>query len=307
MFSKRLDLVSRPFGVRDSSTKKPPIWLLAGRYLWWRFLGLWTEHLTLETVQGILTVSTRDHGLAGQLYRHGQYEYYSSIEALQFLKSRGFVATADFVLLDIGANIGLIGIGLLRQGEVRRVVAIEPEPGNFALMMRNISHNGLDDKMLPVQRAVTNAPATLTLRLSRNNNGDHRVEPAGSTGLHQGDSLQVQGDSLDNILQYPEVSSFTGDSSFVLWMDVQGFERQTFQGADGLLRKGTPVICELWPDGLARAGTTFQQYVETVSLYFSHYFRKIGSGFTEFPVHTLPELMEEHYAKHSHENLIFVR
>ena len=47
-------------------------------------------------------------------------------------------------MLDIGANVGTIGLTALAKGYVNEVWAFEPEPHNYSLLMSNVWLNGLN-------------------------------------------------------------------------------------------------------------------------------------------------------------------
>jgi len=55
------------------------------------------------------------------------------------------------VVYDVGANIGIDSlIAAERADRSVRVVAIEPFPANFASLVKNMVHNGLQDRVIPV-------------------------------------------------------------------------------------------------------------------------------------------------------------
>jgi FkbM family methyltransferase len=55
------------------------------------------------------------------------------------------------VVYDVGANIGIDSlIAAERDDRSVRVVAIEPFPANFASLVKNMVHNGLQDRVIPV-------------------------------------------------------------------------------------------------------------------------------------------------------------
>lgn len=69
-------------------------------------------------------------------------------ESRQYIR---LAPTADDVLLDIGANIGAVSSRFLAAG-VSKVVAVEPEPDNFAMLMRNLSYYA--NRIVALQTAV---------------------------------------------------------------------------------------------------------------------------------------------------------
>lgn len=82
---------------------------------------------------------------------------------------------ADDALLDIGANIGAVSWRFLNAG-VRRVVAVEPEPANFAILQKNLASAG--SRSVAIQAAVAAADGRRQLWVhSGRNKGMHSIVP----------------------------------------------------------------------------------------------------------------------------------
>lgn len=77
------------------------------------------------------------------------------------------------VLLDLGANIGAVSRAFLARG-VEHVVAVEPEPRNFELLLRNTaSHHG---RVTAIEAAVARRSGVRPLWLSpTSNHGMHSL------------------------------------------------------------------------------------------------------------------------------------
>lgn len=71
------------------------------------------------------------------------------------------------VLYDVGANVGITTL-LAAEGAERdvRVVAIEPAPANFASLVKNVSLNGLSDRVYPLAIGLGNVTAIIQLHLT---------------------------------------------------------------------------------------------------------------------------------------------
>ena len=88
-------------------------------------------------------------------------------------------------MLDIGANIGLISTGLLLANAIEQAIAIEPEPENFRLLSQNVQQNDLAGRMCCLQMAVGDQPGSLTMEISPNNPGDHRIRRNPAAGAKE--------------------------------------------------------------------------------------------------------------------------
>jgi FkbM family methyltransferase len=271
------------------------------------------ETVTIRTKQGLLTFSTKDVGIGASLWRDGQYEFDCSIRAIRFLKNFGFIPASNVSMLDIGANIGVISIGLLLAREVNLALALEPEPSNFRLLCRNIQQNDLSQQILCLQLAVGETVSALTLELSPDNLGDHRIRevPASQASELERESvrqsIRVESLPLPNILGLPEVQAFGLSSPSFLWIDVQGYETYVFRGGMSLLKKGLPTVSEIWPYGMLRAGISPATFIETVSSIWTDYWIERRGRFTRYPIGVLDRYLEELGTDGYYENVIFTR
>ena len=156
---------------------------------------------------------------------------------------------------DVGANIGSATLcAVLRFGAVR-ALSLEPHPDNFRMLRLNLLENDLEDRVTPVQAAVSDAPGEVVLEESDENIGDHRVRvgeaPGGVPGAQQRSARAVPAVTLDAASR--EAGLAPGDAGLV-WIDVQGHERRVLAGMEELLHAGVPVVVEYWPYGLGQAG-----------------------------------------------------
>jgi len=263
------------------------------------------REISIKTRQGDFFVSSKDHGIPWHLYCHGAYEYEFSREVLAFLKSRGFIPRDRVVLYDIGANIGVIAIGLALAGDIERAVAIEPDPVNFDLLRRNVARNGLSDRIACLQVALGREAGTLTLHRSRDEHGDHRVREG---GLDLGrETIQVPSLPLDHVRQLPEVIANGCDDPHLLWMDVQGFEAHVLAGATSLLQRGIPLAMEIWPKGLAEAGTSLSSFVSLIQAHWTEVWIPARGQFTRFPISVFDSIVEHIAAGGDYDNVVLTR
>ena len=146
------------------------------RGLQWILLGLFKHKTVVSTEQGTFAISTRDAAIARHLYCDEEFELNSIKSLPELLPRAGFPRhTTIDTLFDIGANIGVISIGMVKLGIARRAVAIEPEPRNLDLLEENIRLNGLADRFTCIHGAVSDKSGSFQLELSPVNHGDHRI------------------------------------------------------------------------------------------------------------------------------------
>jgi FkbM family methyltransferase len=127
------------------------------------------------------------------------------------------------VVVDAGARIGAFAMKASSAvGEDGRILAIEPEPRNFALLKKNIEVNGFHN-IVAVQKALWSESRDLDLHLS-GNGASHSIYPEpfyGSTG----ESIRVEAAALDDILEELEIASVD-----FIKMDIEGSEIETLKG-----------------------------------------------------------------------------
>jgi FkbM family methyltransferase len=151
--------------------------------------------------------------------------------------------------LDIGANIGLTTIPVARNRHIC-CHAFEPDPDNFELLQENVRHNAGSNVRLHNVALFSNA-TSLTLALSPDNRGNHRIEHGISkqSSLHlrgqDRKKINVRGDRLDGILDARCV-----EAPLAIKIDAEGAEYHIYKGGRNIIRSADLVIMEYWPYGV---------------------------------------------------------
>lgn len=138
----------------------------------WEWLSRWHGRLAVglrdsdEVVVGPfrVLVDPRSRVMAKKLILYGSFE----MREIELLCS--FVEPGDCVL-DVGANIGLYSLALSRAvGPSGRVIAVEPDPLNLALLRKNLDTNGCTNVTV-VADALGDEEKTVLLYQSAYNRG----------------------------------------------------------------------------------------------------------------------------------------
>jgi FkbM family methyltransferase len=279
---------------------------------YWDVNARFRRSITFSTRQGVFTVSLADQLLSKMLYRDREFELDLMREAMAFLRSIDKCSPMrQGTIIDIGANNGVIAVGALHTGECERAVAIEPAPENFRLLQHNVVQNGLKDRVICVPCAASDRRGEVPFELSATSFGNHRVQvKTGAAGWSprsrhesQGRVITVPSDEVDNILS-PLPEEFTRNTAIV-WVDVEGYEGYVFRGARRLLSRDIPVVCEIWPYAIARAGMTARAFCEVAESIWSRYWVKRRRGFVGYPIATLNMFLDEVGPDGDYENVIF--
>ena len=200
-----------------------------------------------KTNEGLYyAVNTSDVVIGKSIFRDQR-----SFDSQHLVEALKLVGKDRSILIDIGANVGTIGIFGVSQGFFSKCIAFEPEPNNFRLLQANIILNGLSEKFELRNEALSNkAGEVLNFELSEDNFGDHRVQIQKISGLYKEENrkvLSVNVNTLDYVLKDYELSEC------FLFMDTQGYEGHVLSGALRLIDERVPMVTEFWPYGLKRS------------------------------------------------------
>ncbi len=250
--------------------------------LLWRIISIPYREMTLQTRNGLLTFNTRDSVLGKALFSFRNYEWDTIVAVMDTLRNHSH--SNHPIMLDIGANIGMISIACLKNGFFEKAVAFEPDPYNFSLLQRNVRQNNLAAEIECVHSALSSQTGAFPLEISRENFGDHRlrIKPQSDSGFFREEkrkTLMVQATKLDDWLSSrPDIRESIG----LVWTDIQGHEGHFLQGARQTFASGIPLACEFWPYALNRAGTSQDKFLGLVQELFSGFFHILPDGTPEW-------------------------
>ena len=277
----------------------------------WPLYRRFRESVTVTTKQGVFTLPlTVDDPISRLLFTERQFELDFVSDAMSFIRTLNHLPKGKGTVLDVGANNGVISIGMLVTGELEKAVVIEPDPRNFSLLTHNVAQNKLEAVMTCLNCAVSDSKSTLQFELSEDNYGDHRVRRSVSDAtleeLH-GESnrqvIDVESDTLDNLFAGLD-EAFRNDIA-VVWIDVQGHEGYAFLGGRSLLSSGVPVVAEIWPYGIHRSGMSQEAFCAIAGGIWSAYWVRRRGKFVKYPIEVLYTYFDELGYDGDYDNVIF--
>ena len=129
-----------------------------------------------------------------------------------------------FVFLDVGANQGLFSLVAARHPLCRRVVALEPVAATYRALRANVAANGLGDRVVTVQRALSDrtGPGTMTVSASHSGVATLGGHLAGTSGEGSEPVRLTRLDDLDPAL--------FSDLPIFAKVDVEGHEATALRG-----------------------------------------------------------------------------
>jgi len=157
----------------------------------------------------------------------------------------------DHILLDLGANIGIMTVPLSKKATNGKVYAFEPMPQNLNTLKRIIRFYNLRNVTV-FETALGSQAGELKMVMPIVNNVKmqglcHVVD---DNNPERGKHFTVPVKRLDDIPELQTAKAIGG-----IKIDVENFELEVFKGARKLLLKYRPIIyCEIW-DNKKRAQT----------------------------------------------------
>ena len=217
--------------------------------------------LTLTTLQGLtwwvpvpaaLRGGARDRFIAKQ-----RFPYRNITQTREF-------ATGP-ILLDIGANIGRMSIPRVILGDFERAYCAEPDPLNFAALVRNVAANGLRGLVLPEQMAIGATSGRVQLTQSKYPGGHRLLGP----GREDDGAIEVPCLTVD---EWCGRFSIEPDLVTYVKVDTQGWEVHVLRGATNLLdRRHIAWQLEVTPHLLTAAGTSANVLYDLCAGRFTHF------------------------------------
>ncbi len=124
-------------------------------------------------------------------------------------------------IFDVGANIGLASIYFAHRYPQAKIVAIEAEPSNFALLARNVRPY---PAIIPVHAALWNRDGKISV-----SDPDPASGIAGKWGFitHEGSGDQVRAVTMRTLMKEHHMPSVD-----LLKIDIEGAEKEVFEACD---------------------------------------------------------------------------
>jgi FkbM family methyltransferase len=182
---------------------------------------------------------------------------------------RNIAQTREFalgpIMLDIGANTGRMCIPRVILGDVMQAYCAEPDPLNYAALVRNVVDNGLQGLVLPDNVAIGAVTGSAQLQHAKYPGGHHLVaaDPGSTSGI------DVECWSLDDWCDRLSI-----DPRLVAYVkvDTQGWEVQVLSGASKLLAyRHIAWQLEISPEMLGSAGNSIHELLHMCGERFSHF------------------------------------
>ena len=120
-------------------------------------------------------------------------------------------------IVDAGAHIGMASIGFAQAYPAARIIAVEPEPANFNVLVRNVSSYR---NIVPIQAALWKADGEVSL-------GPSTAHPKGAFHIVDGGPIRARALTVRSLMRETGIPCID-----LLKVDIEGAEKEVFESCD---------------------------------------------------------------------------
>lgn len=192
----------------------------------------WLKHPVTQKHTRLFTILLHQHddtGLSAHIGSDGLYEPAETSLIQKILRQ-------NMTFVDVGANIGWYTLlAASKVGSKGRVIAFEPEPANYNLLIESIALNNFENVIL-LKKCLSNSEGKSRLYLHPQNYGAHSIVRQQSKFYKD-----VITEKLDDSLTNLGINNVD-----VLKIDVEGAEPLVLEGAQQTIFRGPKHIFLEW-------------------------------------------------------------
>lgn len=202
------------------------------------------DKIYTHTSEGLrIALDSRDLNMSLHILENGSWEDHVKESLQKHLKS-------DSIFVDVGANIGITSLYAARNitSPEGKIYCFEPAPKTFELLHYNVELNGMLDKIVIENKAVSDSSGII--------NFEYFSSHAGMSGIKVMDERLSKFKGKKESL---EVLSTTLDEYFLentkidlIKIDVEGFEMPVIKGSKKIIKNNPKIklIIEYYPEGV---------------------------------------------------------
>lgn len=212
------------------------------------YLGRGRVLLRFRHLPLVFLADANDRLIVPHLIQEGEYE----TEVTAWLLAN--VRTTD-ICLDVGANLGYHSCIMAYKASEGRVIAVEPDPDTFGLLVENVNINWLEARVQAEPIALSEIPGQIRLHRLCNRSANTSIgvlseAEAVAAGMKVGESFVAPCSTLD------ELMTERGGRLDLIKLDVEGAEALVLRGARRTIEENPTlrILMEWSPEQVARAG-----------------------------------------------------
>ena len=193
------------------------------------------------TVEGLSYVATSDDNIImKKMYVQRVNWAENNIKRFYKLTAEAYnVDDSAGYFLDLGANIGTTGLYFIKKlAPNLKLLAFEPDPENFKLLLVNIILNDMRNKAMAVNCGLGNTFDEMTMYRNL-------VNPGGNSVFQRKKDMPTETIKIIPLDSYLAEKKIAAQEVKYIWIDTEGFEAQVLLGAQNLLRENpAPIFME---------------------------------------------------------------
>jgi FkbM family methyltransferase len=171
--------------------------------------------------------ATPDVRVLRKIYSHGIYDLPPQL------------AESVSTVVDLGAYIGISTVYFAERYRSAQILALEPDPSNFACLLRNLPAAPVHDRITAVQACVADFDGVARFSQS-SSRWSHAIQSDGP--------VEVSAVTFTDLLERHDLQTVD-----ILKMDIEGAEKLVFESADDWLHRVGWILMELHSDAMSFA------------------------------------------------------
>jgi FkbM family methyltransferase len=203
------------------------------------------NEMIIDVLGSKMIVNLVDKGISRDLYYNGIREP----ESTEILEKE--LENVDGHILEIGANIGYYVLIEAKNPNIKKIIAIEPDPRNFKMLERQVELNQLNGRVELHNVAIGDQNGDIRFLMSESSNLS-KVSSDDKTGII------IPVTTVDTLVQDKPIS--------LLRFDVEGFEYNILKGAKNTLQNNNlKIFMEVHPPLIKNFGVNIDDMWELLS------------------------------------------
>jgi FkbM family methyltransferase len=221
-----------------------PVARLLRRVLYWKRTVDFRPYTLTRSVQGE-PIPFYIGDATGKLWYGG-----ATVTSPELPFIRDNMISGEDTVFDVGSHHGFYAVYMARRAA--RVVAIEPNPHNVAILQKNIALNE-QHNVIVRQVAVGDSSGRIGL-----------LQDSGQGGLQSSNTKDLPSINVD-LLPLDQLAKEYGFPQF-LKIDVEGFEGGVLKGATQILQRRPKIAIEVHVDWVSRYGSSVKEVLNLLPL-----------------------------------------
>ena len=206
------------------------------------------EELTFRRNGIRWTAFAWDRRVSSVLFETGSFQPHELRAVLAWMDGHGRFTPPRKVIVDLGAHIGTSTIPFAQARADCRVLAIEPVPDIFDLLVRNVTDNGLTGRVTCVRTAIgAGGRDRVEMVLPAHNSGGGEVRRPGRAPSFAGhDRTRAVVDvPVAGLMDVLGAHGVAPEQVAFVWSDTEGCEAEVIESGAPLWAAGVPLFTEL--------------------------------------------------------------